>query len=395
MTDAERLLADALRDRAEATDHPTTPLRDVVTAAHAIRRRRRRTAVLAVAAAVLAVTVPTAVVLGTRDAGSPEPLGPTPTAPTSSTSAAPLPSLAGLRQGPAPRIAHLEGSTFVSVDGSRSALPVALGDVATRRDLSAVTPYHGGYLLVAADPATGSARLFTIDGQGRLTRAGCTTGSPVLSQDQLETAWASFPCAGPGDRVTIHRGVASGMAEGEATQQVAGSARLAGILGQDLVYSAAADGAWLTDLVRPPRPVPGLAVADGVSSSGLVSGRDAAGDGVVVEPLSGAVRVSVPDSELGAFSPDGSLVVGTATGAPGQFRIVDVATGRVLSVFGWSGAPGSTVTAPVWEDDRHVLLGVTDGSGSAIVRADRDGRLSRAGELTPPGEPPVVLAVRP
>lgn len=396
MTDPERLVAETLRDRAESADHPTTPLRDVVTTAHALRRRQRRTALGAVAAAVLLLTVPTVVVLGAHGSGSPDPLDRTPSAPTSSAPTAPLPSLQGLRRGPAPRIAHLEGSTFVSVDGSRTDLPVDTGNELLRRGITAITPYHGGFLLVGGGPAAGRPALVQLYAGGGLAGSGCTDGSPVLSPDQLETAWVTVPCAGTGDRVTIHRGIASGMAEGEATQEVAGPVRLVGIVGQDVVYtSATGDGAWVTDLRRPPRPVPGLAAADAVSSSGLVSGRDARGDGVVVEPRSGAVRVSVPRSELGAFSPDGSLVVGAAAGAPGQLRIVDVATQRVLSIFGWSGEPGSTLTAPVWEDDRHVLLGVTDSTGSAIVRADLDGRLTRAGDVTPPGEPPAVLAVQP
>ncbi|HEU4811331.1 MAG TPA: hypothetical protein VFT00_04250 [Nocardioides sp.] len=392
MTDhEEQLLAASLHARADHAAYTRTPVGDVVATARGIQRRqRRRNAALAVAAVVAAITVPTAVVLGTGAERTHDPTGP---ATSTTPSATPGSSLADLQRGADPRIAYTDGHEFVSPDGTRSPLPVDY-------PISAITPYHGGFLIADDAELEGTVGLHLFDNEGHQVASWCTSGSPVLSADQLNTAFTTFPCSKIHGQVSsvIRVGIGTGMGDGEATQDTGMPIRLVGMLGERVVFGGMfGAGAWVTDLVNPPEVLPVLtSVADADSASGLVAGqsRDSDGrDGAIVDPDTGRVVATMPGWVLGSFSPDGSLVLGSNPDTGVQVAL-DTATGDRVATLGPD--TGLQVTsAPIWEDDSHVLLAVTSDDEQAIVRADLDGHVELATPVTPGGAPRYVFAARP
>jgi hypothetical protein len=393
MTDhEERLLTTSLRARADHATYPRTALGDVVATARVIQRRqRRRNVALAAAAVVVAITVPTAVVLGTGGERTDRPVGP-----SSSLSPSPTPgaSLADLERGPAPRIAYVDGRDFVTSDGTRTRLPV---DYA----ISAITPYHGGFLVADDAELEGTVGLHLLDNEGHEIDSWCTSGSPVLSADQLNTAFTTFPCSKIHGQVSsvIRVGIGTGMGDGESTQDTGMPIRLAGMLGERVVFSGMfGAGAWVTDLVNPPQVIAVLtSVADADSASGLVAGQSQdsdSRDGAIVDPDTGEVVATMPGWLLGSFSPDGSLVTGSDPDSGTQV-VLDVASGDRVATLALGS--GMTITAgPVWEDDGHLLLAVSSGGQEAIVRADLRDHVVRATQATPAGDAPrYVFAVRP
>lgn len=392
MTDHdEQLLTASLHARADHAAYTPTPVGDVVATARGIQRRqRRRTAALAVAAVVVAISVPTAVVLGTQGERAHGPTGPATSPSTTSTT-----PLSSIRRGPAPRIAYVDGHDYVSPDGTRSPLPVDY-------PISAITPYHGGFLIADNAELEGTVGLHLFDNVGREVGSWCTSGSPVLSADQLDTAFTTFPCSKLHGQVSsvIRVGVSTGMGDGESTQDTGMPIRLVGMLGERVVFTGMfGAGAWVTDLVNPPRVIHELTtVADADSASGLVAGqsRDSdSQDGAVLDPDTGRVVATMPGWVLGTFSPDGRYVTAT------QLRrstvpaaIFEVSTGRmVANEFG--GAAGSpNPTSVAWEDPAHLLVTVDSGGGHAILRLGVDGTMERATDVLP-GSEQLVLAVRP
>lgn len=393
MTDHdEQLLTASLHARADHPAYTRTALGDVVATARVIQRRqRRRTAALAVAAVVAAISVPTAVVLGT---GAERTHGPTGPATSTSPSVTPGSSLADLPRGPAPRIAYVDGHDYVSPDGTRSPMPVEY-------PISAITPYHGGFLIADDAELEGTVGLHLFDNVGHEVDSWCTSGSPVLSADQLNTAFTTFPCSKLHGQVesVIRVGISTGMGDGESTQDTGMPIRLVGMLGERVVFTGMfGAGAWVTDLVNPPQVIPALTTAaDADSASGLVAGqsRDSdSHDGAVLDPDTGRVVATMPGWVLGSFSPDGSLVLGSNPDT-GVQAVLDAATGDLVATL----EPGTgleVTSAPIWEDDGHVLLTVTSDGQEAIVRADLDGNLVRTTPVTPVGDAPrYVFAARP
>ncbi|GAB3771307.1 hypothetical protein FB382_000418 [Nocardioides ginsengisegetis] len=387
MTDpAERLLTEALHRRADHASYDVTGVGDVASTARGIRRRQLRNRTVLAAAAVLVVTVPTAVFVRGHGA-SPAP-GPTHPVPSSI-------DLRDLARGPAPRISYVEGHDFIGTDGSRHALPIAGG-------ITAITPYHGGFLVADDHTVGASVGLHQYDGQGHEIASSCTTGSPVLSPDQLDAVWVRFPCSeatGSPSSVVV-RGIASGMGDGETSQDTGLFARVVGLLGERVVLTVDSGdrGAFVTDLQRPPVRIPGLASAGGVSpTTGQVSGQ-VVGDtstAVVVDPDTGAVAWRAEHTVLQGFSPDGRHVLGLVDHGSGFCcqAVYDAATGHpVTDVEGILNRIGATSVPVTWEDDRHLLAGVFDGRRVVLVRIGLDGSLERAGTPVPASEQFVLAA---
>ena len=394
MTDHdEQLLTTSLRARADHAAYTPTAVGDIVATARGIQRRqRRRNAALAVAAVVVAITVPTAVVLGMGGERTDGPTGPATSTTPSATHGT---SLSSIERGPDPRIAYVDGHEFVSADGTRSPLPV---DYA----ISAITPYHGGFLVADDAELEGTVGLHLFDNEGHEVDTWCTSGPPVLSADQLSTAFTTFPCSKIHGQVSgvIRVGIASGMGDGESTQDPGMPIQLVGMLGERVVFGGMfGAGAWVTDLVNRPEVLPVLtSVADADSASGLVAGqsRDSDGrDGAILDPDTGRVVATVPGWQLGSFSPDGRYVSATQLRrSTAPVAIFEVNTGRmVLDEFG--GAAGSpNPTGVVWEDPTHLLVTVDSADDHAILRLGIDGRVERATDLLPRSDQ-LVLAVRP
>ncbi|MFC4786953.1 hypothetical protein ACT8ZV_20935 [Nocardioides sp. MAHUQ-72] len=392
MTDTERLLSDALHARVDHASYEPTPMADVVGTARALRHRQRRNAGLAAAACVVVLTVPAGLLLS-HDGGT----GPGPSDHTSSSTPTPArTSLEDLPRGAGPRVAYAVGDTYVASDGSRLRVPVETG-------ISAITPYHGGFLVADDRAFEGTVGLHLLDGTGAEVDGWCSAGSPVVSGDLMQTAWLSLECDSSAGvtSATIHRGISSGMGEGEATQTVDPAVdpgadpnvQLVGLSGEDVVYTSMfGDGAWVTDLQHPPRRVPGLVRASAVdATTGLVGGALSGRVGAVVDPSTGEVTMRVPGRLPVAFSPDGRYVATLGmTSATRGLSIVDVTTGeQVAELADLSG----DVRQVAWEDDTHLVASVRQGPRAALVRTDVTGRL----ELATPalGGRDFVLAARP
>ncbi|MGH3443942.1 MAG: hypothetical protein ACRDPB_01070 [Nocardioidaceae bacterium] len=383
----EDLLIDTLRERTERTEYPTTPMATVRSRARAVRVRRRRTTVLAAAAGVAALVVPGAVWLSHSPESSPRPSQVSSSGPSQArTSASPTPHqvrLASIPIGAPPRIAYFGPRGFINEQGQ--VVTFAHLEQPTNAYVpTSFTPYEGGFLVVGSD-----GMLHQISSSGRQSIVGCALGDLSVSSDGVTNAWATRATCGA-RTTTIHRSIPSGVGNGQATQQLPGRLEVVGLLHNSPVISdlwPGRGGAWITDLVHSPRPIPGLASAGGVDESdGLVTGQSASShgrDGVLVDVSTGAVKWTAPGWQLGRFSADESYVVGyrlVDSGEVTRLGIFNARTGRLLRAVDnlVDGAIANPADTTAWEDD-HDLLVLADGVGDqAVVRVPMSGPLTRA-----------------
>ena len=356
--DPAALLTRTLRDRGEAASYLGCDPEEIDAIADALRRRRRRGTVVALGAAL-------AVVVGVGVAVT----GPTPAAPTRPP----------LREAPVAAVGPL-GSY---VPDSPPAVPYLVRNVfvapGTQRELDvthprSATPYRGD-LWVTELYFDVYDTLRRVDEDGRQTGKWATSGDPVLSDDGGTFAWIEVL----GTRSVIHRGA--------DRQRVGEPIWLVGLLGDQVVFNGTrAGGAWITDLVSPPRPIPGLALARGVDpASGSVAGTATNGVGVVVDAQTGLARWRSDVWRPEAFSPDGRHVVAFSTTRDEvvQHAILDAERGRPVALIPSSGAG---ILDLRWEGAGHVLLLATAQGQSSILRVDLDGRLTEAAPPLPADE---------
>jgi hypothetical protein len=388
VTDTEDQIRQALRARVDRAEPVRTPLGDVVSTAHGIRRRRRVTTGVLAGAAVVAFAVPAAVVVHLDRATTSTPVassGPSTSAssspgssPSSSTTAPAGVPLNDLPVGHAPRISYLLNSDFVSAEGNRTTLPAG-GQV-----LSA-TPYHGGFL-VAVDGPDGKARVLLLDNTLHKVWERCGEGTFGLSGDQLETAFVTGPCDGTAPE-SASVGISTGMGDGEQTVQLRSGVQVPiGVLVAGAVVTSSDHGAWVNDFRSGSQPIPGLGTAAGLSPDGrLVSGQVSGqpDTGAVVDLASGQQLWAAAGWQLQKFSPDGSQVLALrwdASGATG-WAVFDATSGDLLH---HADLPaGYTADQVAWEDDGHLLLNVWQDRTTALLRSDLTGRLERATDVQP------------
>ena len=380
--------------------------------------RSQRVAGLAVAAVAVAIAM-TAVahVHGqpdeNRSAPSPAEGSPVAVSPTTPTQG----GLAGLPTGAAPRVPHVDRTTYVEPDGRRTRLRPAPNGI------GAATSYRGGFL--ASDPCCfeGTVLMTQYDVRGRRIESWCSGGHPVLADGGRLVAWVVGLCpekVGAQPDPVIHRRVTVAAGSSDATQSIPppeGEAalllRVAGMWGEQVIYVDHAR-AWVTDLVHAPRRIPGVAAVGGVDDArGLVAARMANGTGAVVDLATGRVVWSTTEFELSTFSPDGTHLLGLEPLGPDgsggtRYVILDAATGeQVATVAGFGD--GLRAGSHIWEDDDHLLIAAFDDTDTdtadtadavvgseAIVRVDLSGRLSLATAPRPrDAGPPNAFGSRP
>ena len=283
--------------------------------------------------------------------------------------------LSSIMQGQPPSVAWLDGDDYVAADGDRTTLP--LDGVTT------ATPYQGGFLAVVTGPDLGP-RVVRLDGDLDEMSRQCGQGAFAVSQDGGQTAYTSGDCRSAD--TTLHLGPTDGSDEQTTTLPLEESIPT-GILGDSVVVSSVVAGP--STLVEPdgtPARISGLSTVSGVDGAhGVVSGQLAGQErtGAVLDPVTGAVQWTAKGWQLGRFSPDGSLVLGTQTsrGFPIAFAIFDVYTGAQVHQFGQLA--DFRTHAVAWEDTGHLLMATTQGRTQAILRTTLDGGVERASDVAP------------
>jgi hypothetical protein len=388
----EEQLRSALNRQAEARPAAGPDLADVFGRARSIRRRRTAIAAGVAAAAVLAVVIPTAVVLGGQDGSdhgiAPATSSPTPSAPstpssTASETTATDPSTApgslgigGISIGSHTQWTYLDPQQ--QLHGGSAAIPAALlkhGGV----PLDAFMPYHGGWLLSYDSGLT----ILEADNTGKIIAQG-EGGAMVSTSDGMQTAFQIGS--------TVHAGIASGMGESEATWQLRRSDYLVGYLDDGPVVSSGDHGYAILTPDGGRTPVDSEITARAASSAaGLVGGVTGTVEhnnleGAVVDAATGAILWHNQWRPV-AFSPDGKYVAAYPVRDNGDaeaYAILDARTGAVLaqtpsSVAGKVYLGGSVV----WDTDDSIVFTGLEAQAprrEALLTLKVDGTFDQASE---------------
>jgi hypothetical protein len=351
----------------------------VLARAGEIRRGRRMRATIVMAACVLAIAVPTALVAVNRDAGnepSPAPPGPT------KIDRSPI-TLDGVKQGDEPHVGYATDGLW-----HNSGLGVDLG--AGGKRVVEVAPFKGGYLVASqTDSGNLSARVvdetgapvgpsWPTDGGFAVSEGGTVAafvqpdGTPVAVQGQTSYELPKIP-------------------GGTGFEAVA-------VIGEDCsppVAPAGGCAVWVVS--KGEHPATWGVTSDHVGRSDLeiqsvasinMVGELAAGITEVKDDLStcsDVVRIEDPkatrlwstcDYRFDSFSSDGKHLLAKGSVGSGigesQLAVLDAETGKVqLDLRTVDQA--FIYSSVVWEDDSHVLAIVFEKGQWAILRIGLDG----------------------
>lgn len=347
--DLERQLRSSLDRQATGQSGHGADLADVFVRARRIRRRRTALVTSAIAVAVVAVTVPSGVLLASRDSSAPPPpvatVSTTPTPVTTPTTPAPTASggssgaASGTASGPASGTASGAGLggfamgtpttlTYLDPTGAmHNGQPLPGGDYnASGGQVSAFTPYHGGWL-VAYDDST--LTQFSADGHSTTDHPGAPA-TIIASDDGTQTAWQIGR--------DVYAGLPSGMSDAEQHWTVGPSAGLLGFLGGGVAVST---GSGVRILTGPSTSttVNTSVVPTVVSQTTDLIGGDVGTvakddqEGAMADGTTGAIRWHGPWTPL-SFSPDGKYVAAIPVvdnGDPSAVAILDAQTGKVVA----------------------------------------------------------------
>jgi hypothetical protein len=359
MTNVEDRLSHALRSTADAAVYDATPLSAITGEADRIRRVRRRRGVLATAAAVAVIAIPSAVFLRPDAAPTLE----RPTAPaTSSPSVAPTPQptptppprmsfdVEDMPLGPPPRLGYVVNGEYVAPDGTRQPAPPdggPLGQFAQVGDGFLYTETTYGMSNEGEPTAVATYRRTP----GREAEyLGCSDG--LHSGSGGVVAYLTTPCPGSGDGSAPALSVVdpTGATTTRPVPETSGYPELTLMRGDDaIVRDSATRQLWAVPPTGDPQQIAAL------------------------------TEWKLKDSEIVSFSPDGRSVLLQGISWPGN-TIADAATGEILGsvpLTNFSGLPG--LYGLTWEDDEH-LVGIYE---SALLRVDLTGALEVAAKDLP------------
>jgi hypothetical protein len=360
-----------------------------------IRRGRRMRATMVMAAAVLAVAVPTAMVALQHDpAAAPGPATP----PDRDTS--PL-VIGGLEQGPAPRDGYAVDGTF-RVGDRQIALPTGRGTV------TEVAPITGGAMVAVRseggdltarfvdDQGSSSGQTWPMEGGFAVSDGGNVAAfvepdGTVLAVQDVGSRWFELgkgPTGSGFDAVAVLGENCSGRSE-EAGCTVYAVTRGE----QPRTYAVVPHDTYGT-AIEPRRTVD----VAGEKFAAFTSVTDTGSCSDVRSGSQGSLW-STCDHRLLSFSPDGSHVLASSAYADGmgdsELAVLDSDTGKVL--LDLRTADQAVLTRVVWEDDSHVLATVFENNAWAVVRLGLDSSRELAvppvrdsGDL----ESPFVLSTR-
>lgn len=395
----EELLRSTLQ--AKATEASDTLTFDAVRrgAERSRRRTRLRTTALVAATVLVAVGIPTAVLLQpTADAPSPAP-SPTPTtsgspSPAPSGSPSPTPThsdLATVRRGPDIAIPWMSNGVIHRPGARDVALPGGSWDDFTN--------YHGGWLL------SGGGGVVQLGGDGHATQLAQTGGRIAVSGDLMQTA---FYADGK-----VRVGITTGMGEGEQSIPVRSPDETGpvGFLSRGrLVYNGLKGQILLLDPSDGSSSLGGLARASASTVNGdLIAGTTVDNDGTaaVVSASGGKTLWTKPGWFTGQFSRDGRYLAAYQAATGGEFETVAILDARTGDVVTRSDAPGlhalpelagpDMATGTAWDEGGSLLIPYRDGQTWAILRLTVHGTLTRATDVFAgtPFDDNLLFAARP
>ena len=386
--DEKDQLTRELQDRSQDVDGHPIDLASVKQSAHRIQLRRR-IASGAVAAAVLAVAVPTALSVTNATDRSADPVGPDPTP------AGPVRlTTNGLPRGVDPQISYLHGRQLVQ-GGSSIELPVAYHGIAA---------YGDGWAGLSFTE-TGSEIAF-LDGEGNVRESIPGGGSIAVNADGDRLAYVR--AGANGDASTLVSAPSDGSDPTTWPMPVGREISTVGFLGSDsVVYEtdgenpvvgvASADGRTAV--------LPGLIGAGGTSpASGLVAAQTSSSDTGscwAVVAVDGGTLWETCAHSLQRFSPDGRYLIasdayGDGAGAR-SLAILDAETGDVMAEYQPGRRSPIAITQMVWEDEDTVLALANEDNNWTVLRADVQGQLEAASDPTPGDvvDSPITFVIRP
>ena len=387
--DEQDQLTQELHNRSHDIDRDAIGLESVKHSARKIQRRRRIVSG-AVAAAVLAVAVPTALAVtnGINRSGDPVD-GPNPS-PTETQSAAPRPdgpvrlTTEGIPRGEDPQVNYLRsplggaGGELVTPSGWRY-LPVSL---------QGITSYGDGWIGLGYDSF--GAEMFFLDADLQIT-------------DRLPSG-PSFAVSSDGNRVTYVK-IEADKSQTLVNAPATGADPLAWSFPE--VPPIAPVGFVDTDTVLfqtgEKDPVIGLAtlgnkitqldgfikVTGANMANGLVAGQtrsnpDASGCYGVMDPASSTSEMlwETCDYSLSTFSPNGQFVLASDPYLDGfgtrSVSILDAQTGDLVVTYQQRGNSQMALTQTVWESGDTVLAIAAEGTSFTILRMSAAGDLDAA-----------------
>ncbi len=361
---------------------------------------RRRNVLLAVAAVVLAIAIPIAVLQLLPDGGSETPNGTassstTATTPTSSTSATTSPPTSASTTPPFPVIGQVKLQPNSAPSDAAPLIDYALkrqihtADGTTPLPLTrayqlvAFVPHAGGWVVLGSHPDGDEGIGRVIDATGQVTTEWLTGHETLARGWDGSTAYVVLDSA----QVDAPDGV---VVQGWSLPR-RGEYRPVGILPDgslvlnDVARGRVEVGAPATALAV----VPGIVAVGGVSITGQVttldSIKDAGSCGSMRESLVAEPSWSTCQYTLGRFNPSGSLVIGHPAYRDGigdwRVSILDATDGTTYVDFTARSTKTSTtfINSVVWEDDTHLLAQVYSSDvGWRILRLGVDGTVTTA-----------------
>lgn len=396
--DGREALARELENRSHDVDGHRVTFAAVKGSARRLQWRRRAAGGVT-AAAVLGVAVPAGVAIsndvnhGQRLVHLPTPVVPSPDHATPRPDGSYTLAMAGLPQGPDPRLVYLYGHSLNLPDGSVVDLPAAYSEIV---DTGPGWLVHGsGTTSAFLDPGGRVLQTGTMEKGFAVSADGSHVGAVRVEPSGSDTLLSMPVVDAPAE--TWSAGLGSGVSA-------------VGYVGRDrLVWQGG--GAHPRVGIASPQGVSylrGLLSAGGTSEAdGLVSGVTTVSGGrscsAVVEPSTGIGQLwTTCNYTLGKFSPDGQYVVGTDAYGEGRgsrtLAVLDAHNGELVVSYSQAHDSRVVLTEVVWEGDDHLLAVANEGDTWRILRLDLHGVVEQTAvpAIARPSEPvPFHLATQP
>lgn len=385
-TPLEDQVHDALHRRVDPLQHAPFTVTDVRRRARRIQRRRAVAAGAAVAAA-LAVAVPVGLTM-VGGAGPERTVAPPVTQPPAVVTETVRIDPRSASVGDAPRVPLIDGTGPTLTVGNTTVgeLPAAYLQV---------TPYGDGWVAVRSeDDGSRVVEVLTPDLEVEDTVPDAS--ELAVSPDGSRVAWAVHD----GDHWTVVDAGSDGAERPRTTVPEGPAGSSVGPVGyvsdtEVLVYQLdelSGTFSYYLAAAGELTPVEGLDHMDSASPVGLVAGLATTDGAACSSVFTAATTLEAPlwsdcNRDVGAFSPDGTLVAAPGAGDPASdgdphdLAILDARNGRRIVDFEVTGARQRVVgiaTQVVWEDGEHLLAVYTDGGQQYVVRLGVDGTVERA-----------------